>query len=217
MRRQYQSELGLSWEYGYYANPLLLRMISMGLSGEYGYYANPLLRMTCMVLAAFVLTSCTGPSPTPGIDAGLGPDAPYVNPCDSGFLYCPASATSGQCVNVMNDPANCGACNATCNGTCFTGLCTCSLGEVACTSPLTTVCTDLASDPLNCGACFNDCGPGPCVNGACLSCSPGFANCSGTCVANRFMLPDNCGGCGVVCDSGVCIVNAQGIGVGCGN
>jgi hypothetical protein len=87
-----------------------------------------------------------------------------------------------ECVEIGNDPNNCGAVNnectsgfACCDGTCIDiesdqdhcGACDneCSSGQSCCGGS----CTDLGSDVENCGSCDNDCGSGfNCQLGTCV-------------------------------------------------
>jgi hypothetical protein len=132
--------------------------------------------------------------------------------CAVGTIFCPSG-----CANLATDPANCGSCGAACpaGSSCTAGVCvlTCSAGTTDCNGD--GVCETSLNDPHNCGGCGNVC-PGPahsvgtCDNGVCgngWSCTGGYMNCNlqseDGCESN---LTDaaNCGGCGVVCASGVC-------------
>jgi hypothetical protein len=72
-------------------------------------------------------------------------------------------------------------------------------------------CYDLSSDYLHCGDCMHQCpSAGPvemaCISGACTVIDCGdLTDCTGNldCV-NLDSDPNNCGSCGVACDSGVC-------------
>ena len=68
-------------------------------------------------------------------------------------------ACDDECVPILRDPGNCGACGVTCGfgEICRDGSCrrSCAIGLVACGRE----CRDLRSDVENCGACGNDCGP----------------------------------------------------------
>lgn len=92
---------------------------------------------------------------------------------------------------------------------------------VSCASGLTNcsgACVDLSSDYLNCGGCGSACpSAGPnvatieCIGGTCVqtACDPGYANCyGGLDCTDLSQDPDNCGGCGNVCETGVCASGA---------
>ena len=110
------------------------------------------------------------------------------------------------CVDLMNDPANCGFCGTVCpaGGWCQSGQCFACIGNaVNCGG----VCADLMSDTANCGACGNICPAGVCQGGVCVApagCPPGYTECSGACVdlANDGA---NCGACGNACPGGACL------------
>ncbi len=84
---------------------------------------------------------------------------------------------SGACVNLTNNPADCGACGRACNG-----------GAPSCCE---SNCTNVSTDPKNCGSCGN----------ACPSADPSC--CAGGCV-NTLSDPNNCGSCGHSCNGGAC-------------
>ncbi len=138
-----------------------------------------------------------------GPDVPIRPDVPDVPPvCPPGFGFC-----SGNCIGLLNDVNNCGACNARCIGsslTCQRGVCvgvTCPGGLVVCNG----ACTDIRSDPRNCGRCGQLCaGPGSvCSNGVCSvsACVDGLTFCNGDCVDTQNDTR-HCGGCGNVCPPG---------------
>ncbi|MBN9165372.1 MAG: hypothetical protein BGO98_21520 [Myxococcales bacterium 68-20] len=94
--------------------------------------------------------------------------------------------------------------------------CGCGGSDVYC--PLSGACVDLRDNDQNCGACGNQCDPRNggestppnayygCINGECgrLKCFPTWADCDGDpsngCETDLFD-PNNCAGCGTVCDS----------------
>lgn len=145
----------------------------------------------------------------------------YHNPCgaDSGLTWCPSnSATTGQCVDTTIDDINCGTCGLTCiNGRCTNSQCVCPPGETVCLDFPFERCTDISSSQANCGFCGNNCGTFSCAQGLCTGCEPNWTLCSGACVPSTFPWPTSCGGCGVVCDSGICIVDNTGRGIMCGS
>jgi hypothetical protein len=78
--------------------------------------------------------------------------------------YCP---DSGECVNLLNDPKNCGECSNSCEP----GF-QCINGECVCQPPLDLCgldCVDLGNDEQNCGRCGIVCPPDQkCIGGKCL-------------------------------------------------
>ena len=116
------------------------------------------------------------------------PPAPYQDCCPSGPCTSP-NDPSGECVNLQDDPTNCGSCGSSC-ATQFPNA--------------TTTCTGGACQILACSAGFHLCG-GQCVGESDTSCGAMCVNCtqmpgtpvcqSGTCVA--------CPGSQVYCGPGV--------------
>lgn len=112
------------------------------------------------------------------------------------------------CVDLKNDPLNCGACDRYCDGpqggaaSCENGTCAsgCRGGKTECQG----ACVDTSSDRMNCGACGNECqdigkGAPSCVSGKCTyPCGAGEAMCNSTCT-NVLGDSQNCGQCGVDC------------------
>jgi hypothetical protein len=86
---------------------------------------------------------------------------------------------SGECVDLLTDADNCGACDNSCDGKCDIGLgcgqvcvngnCQCPAGQDICGDEFPS-CTDTSSHPLHCGECFNECAEGEsCVEGICTT------------------------------------------------
>ncbi len=100
-------------------------------------------------------------------------------PCQEGRTYDPndCSCTSsclgeigavcnGVCVDLADNPANCGACGVACaNGqTCVSGACQCASGWTLCGD----TCRNLLQDRQHCGECFFQCGAfDSCIQGTC--------------------------------------------------
>jgi hypothetical protein len=76
---------------------------------------------------------------------------------------------SGQCKNIVSDPANCGDCGKECiiGQSCVNGQCQCPSGQ---DSICNGVCTDTQNDALNCGVCGNRC-TGVCAGAKCVQCT----------------------------------------------
>lgn len=113
--------------------------------------------------------------------------------CTGGLCSCkPGLATCfTQCVDVRNDPWNCGSCGHVCwkYEQCIDGTCTdpgtcltdvecpptyrCAVGACVCPEPLGvcgTECVDVRSDPRHCFNCSTSCKPGNlCVMGMCVA------------------------------------------------
>jgi len=127
------------------------------------------------------------------------------------------------------DPNNCGACGNVCssaNGTagCTSGNCgiTCNTGYGNCDGNIANGCeTNVLTSVANCGSCGTVCSPGAnvstvaCSGGACgiASCNPGYADCdhlfANGCEANILTNANNCGGCGINCQTGQVCTNGS--------
>jgi hypothetical protein len=155
-------------------------------------------------------------------------------PCPSGRvcangLCCPPGqqGCSGQCVDALNDPHNCGDCGVTCTPgqSCLKGHCTCG-GPCSATCPSGQICCsdrccDPVKDPVNCSVSpsvcppvvdFSICTPGTCCGGDCTDtdrdpgncgacghvCLPGRTCCFGAC-ADLTSDVNNCGACDLEC------------------
>ncbi|AKU95693.1 Tryptophan synthase alpha chain [Labilithrix luteola] len=106
--------------------------------------------------------------------------------CEAGKALCRRSADNDRCVDLLNDPGNCGGCGVYCPWTwldgaidtgsaaCKQGVCSyqCAAGRANCDGLLDNGCETLTTtDPLNCGGCGHQCDVAngqPCVNGTCL-------------------------------------------------
>jgi hypothetical protein len=143
----------------------------------------------------------------------------------------PATACGASCVDLQNDPMNCGDCGHACDAAhvehalCLAGTCSyddCAGGFADCDGDVTNGCeTPTDHDVANCGGCGIVCAPGnggaaTCTNGVCgfSTCAAGFGDCDGdasngcetdlgTDNANCGKCGDACGG-GTVCAGGVC-------------
>jgi hypothetical protein len=112
----------------------------------------------------------------------------------------PNQMCEGTCVNLLNDPDNCGYCGNVCppppNPSSGTAVCSNGQCGVMCDPDFTTC---LASD-----------GRWECVTGECTPCETGTCTqtcCSGACVSLQTD-PYNCGSCGHVCPAPA---NARGV------
>jgi len=119
---------------------------------------------------------------------------------------CPAGMVSchGKCVNVDNDPLNCGYCDNECPGKlgdpCVKRQCQKACKGRPGLTDCGEVCADTKTDPNNCGSCGLACGCGQvCSAGFCVpqnnACKQEGEACTGTeCCADQ----------GLVCLGGVC-------------
>ncbi len=173
-------------------------------------------------LLACISIACGGRTTTDGGD-GRVPDAvagdgisggdvvPTDGTCPAGLIVCGAS-----CVDLSNDPLNCGGCGMTCpsgaNGTasCASGMCglTCTAGFGNCDGNAANGCeTNVQTDGSHCGMCGRACmGSGnTCTAGMCTmgTCPTGRADCDGNtmngCETDTTGDLMNCGACGTRC------------------
>ena len=145
--------------------------------------------------------------------------------CTFGNADCDKDIDNG-CETRITTSQNCGACGHVCpagqdcrfDGPSNTFQCKCPSGETLCGARCEDdvcygECKDLTSDPHNCGGCGVDCGGlydpksiASCEYGSCKrTCLDGWADCNGntddSCEVNVDSDPNNCGGCGIVCDA----------------
>lgn len=145
--------------------------------------------------------------------------------CDEGFADCDGAASNGCEVDLRADRSNCGQCGTACQGQpigmtgCVDGTCaivdSCwplNLGN--CNGRLEDGCeTYLDWDNENCGACGNKCVSSQtiarqCLFGTCDTtevCAASQANCDGEgfngCETDIYNSNENCGGCGIRCET----------------
>ena len=118
-------------------------------------------RVRIALVGVALLVACSGES------GNQGEPEPRSG-CVDGACTCPGSESicDASCVDLMSDPANCGACSTDCGALfCLRGQCASDCGE---RTDCSGACVDLLVDPKHCGACANVCGTGSsCVGGQC--------------------------------------------------
>jgi len=136
--------------------------------------------------------------------------------CGGGSFKCDSG-----CTDLLGDPANCGGCGVTCDPgfVCADGGCalSCQGGYHECPNDAgVQICVNEQQNDYNCGACGSICEAGTrCEGGTCnVTCQDGLNVCSvdldagdgGVTTVERctdFLVdPNNCGGCGNVCEGG---------------
>jgi len=184
---------------------------------------------------------CTDPNRDPSNCGGCGKTCPASAICTEGVCQgggggtvqgaaaCPGPSGAPMCVNLLGDPANCGACGRVCVAPmgCFGGTCgnapppeMCPPDLKTCPDPTGKIyCANLLGDPGNCGDCGKVCPAGyACMSGTCTTGGGGTGADGGvpttTCPVNlapctsadgTFTCVDfvndakNCGGCGKLC------------------
>ncbi|MBX3218060.1 MAG: hypothetical protein KF850_39000 [Labilithrix sp.] len=143
--------------------------------------------------------------------------------CRTGYASCDGDLGNG-CETLLTTDDDCGSCGNACGAgeSCqrdYFGnyVCMCPPGLTLCNNR----CVDVATDVFHCGSCGAQCedftggiivgasgktSVATCVYGTCaLTCVAGRADCNGNrldgCETNTNNDPQNCGGCGAVCDA----------------
>ncbi len=141
--------------------------------------------------------SAPGGSSTDPADTGRGGGGGSSD----GGLECPDDECDGVCVNLDEDPRNCGACGRTCYApdgvaTCAGGSCVlaeCASGTADCDADLLNGC-ETVSDCVDGGACTTSCG------------SVGLAGCADLCAPTCGLPAESCNAqdddCDGECDEG---------------
>jgi len=149
--------------------------------------------------------------------------------CDGNYADCDgdiAAPDGNGCETYLLATESCGGCNVACDPgqSCAVEFltkaikCMCAPGQKNCGTAQNPSCVDIASDPFNCGGCGISCNAPfvatglkashfvtACDSGSCsFGCEAGWADCNGRlddgCEVNTDFDPENCGGCGNVCD-----------------
>jgi hypothetical protein len=123
--------------------------------------------------------------------------------CTAGAACCGVN----NCVDLWNDPRNCGYCGNICTGgkICQTRSCTCTSGLTDCRG----TCVNTNTDPNNCGQCGRQCSSiyggtaGGCVNGHC-TCPSGWGQCGSYPNLDQWCCKWGYNGCCMTADCSIC-------------
>ncbi|MFI5288888.1 MAG: hypothetical protein ACHQ17_04525 [Polyangia bacterium] len=158
-------------------------------------------------------TTCgSGPTGSGGAAGSMSSDGGSASDSGTGGKSGACTVCPKGCLDLMNDPNNCGSCGYQCPVSAAGAKGVCQAGKCAqtCISPSESICgdacVDTSSDPSHCGSCDNYCdspsgGGAACVGGVCQgSCSSGKSVCDSACVS---LSSDdfNCGKCGNACSA----------------
>jgi hypothetical protein len=199
------------------ADVALVTLITVAEKRAIRYHPGMELRATLFVLSTLAVVGCGNSVAGGGNGNGDGGTAVTASCSD------PATACGAECVDLRNDPANCGMCGQTCaaanveHALCLDGTCaydTCDTGFADCDNNEANGCeTPTATDVHNCGGCGIECAPAngspaTCTNGVCTygTCAAGFGDCDGDagngCETSLGDDNANCGKCGNACTGG---------------
>jgi hypothetical protein len=137
--------------------------------------------------------------------------------CEGGFVTCPAA-----CVDINNDPENCGSCGHACTSTqaCISSNCEtnpCSSGYHYCAPTGCVSNYDVAHCGTSCSPCPAGTGTATCDGLSCgVSCGTGTHDCGGDCVSDSSV--DHCGASCDACPvptNGTATCNGTSCGVSC--
>jgi hypothetical protein len=152
-----------------------------------------------------------------------------IKTCAAGWQDCFGGSTDGCETDTQNDEDHCGGCTTVCpvvtDGfrACELGVCkvgSCNADHEDCNGVLADGCeAALQTDINNCGVCNKVCSPPPgatagCTAGQCGvgTCTAGFADCNQNltdgCELDITTDWNNCGACGAVCGSHLCVASA---------
>lgn len=139
------------------------------------------------------------------VPTDVPPDA--ISETSPDVACAPEQMCNGRCIDLNNDPTNCGLCGREClpGATCSRGFCECPTGWVYCSGR----CTDIRTNTQHCGRCDNVCSTNiyntvECSAGTCVvHCRPGNIDCdrnlTNGCDADPLTDAMNCGACGIRC------------------
>jgi hypothetical protein len=143
--------------------------------------------------------SATGGTSMTTTSGDLGGTTGGTMSATGGAPACPTNQRcSGVCVDLSNDPLNCGNCATACTSTqiCSGGQCVCPPENPDACGPR---CVNLQTATTDCGTCYNTCSPKRCISGQC-ACGATDITCGtdGACYDPMTDLK-HCGDCNTAC------------------